>query len=119
MTAAFTERDWDRIYSAAYGEFVTMELVATHPRKRSQVREKRVLQVEQAFRRFRDVIEDRNPPRSKDEAIRRIVGLLGTLLAIVFPQYALLIRIIGFLWDVSTGNNVTISGVASGAASNT
>jgi len=116
MTAAFSERDWDRIERAAYTEFVTNAVVSATGGKRNKVRKTRTEQVEQAYRKFRDAMENPDPPQSRDEAIRQVVGLLGKLLAIVFPNYALLIQIIGFLWDVSTGQNVTIAGVASGAA---
>ena len=118
MTAAFTERDWMTIEQAAFREYVTLPTVATSPGKREKFRKQRSGQVSFALRRFRDAMESEDPPKTKDEAIRRVVGLIGRLLAIIFPQYALLISIIGFLWDVSTGNESTISGVPSGAATN-
>ena len=116
MTAAFSERDWQQIEQAAFHAYVTLPVVATSPGKRDKFRRQRAGQVSLACRRFRDVMESENPPVNKDEAIRQVVGLIGRVLAIIFPQYALLISIIGFLWDVSTGNDLTISGVASGAA---
>ena len=49
---------------------------------------------------FEKVMNSRRPPKSRDEAIRRAVGLLGMMLAAMFPQYALAIKVAGFLWDV-------------------
>jgi hypothetical protein len=116
MTAAYTEKEWMRIEQAAFRAYVTLPAVGTSPSKRDKFRRQRAGQVSLACRRFRSAMESETPPKTKDEAIRQVVGLIGRLLAIIFPQYALLISIIGFLWDVSTGNDVTISGVASGAA---
>jgi hypothetical protein len=116
MTAAFGERDWGRIEQAGFREFVSNAVASVSHSKRHRVREKRREQFSEAFRNFRDVMESDKPPQNKDEAIRQVVGLIGRLLSIIFPQYALLISIISFLWDVSTGNDVTISGVAMGSA---
>ena len=119
MTAAYAERDWDRIEQAGFREFVSNAVASVPHAKRHRVREKRREQFSEAFRHFRDVMESEKPPQTKDEAIKQVVSLLGRILSWIFPQYALLISIIGFLWDVSTGNEVTISGVSSGAATNT
>ena len=116
MTAAFTERDWDRIEQAGYTKFVGIPVAEASPRKRAKLRQKRQEQFSEAYRHFRDVMESEQPPASKEEAIRQIVGLFGKLLAVIFPQYALLISIIGFLWDVSTGAHSTISCVADGSS---
>lgn len=112
MTAAFSERDWIKIEHAAFRQFVTNPAAAEFPKTRERLRRQRTGQVSLACRRFRSVMESEQPPKTKDEAIRQVVGLIGRLLSIIFPQYALLISIIGFLWDVSTGNEATIIGAA-------
>lgn len=116
MTAAFTERDWERIERAAWDEFVSRPAMKLGASRRVRFREKRSVQLLTTTMKFRAAMESPNPPRTKDEAIRQIVGLLGSILAILFPQYGLLISIISFLWDVSTGANTTISGVAIGSS---
>jgi hypothetical protein len=73
--------------------------------RRVKFREKRSVQLLTTCIQFRKQMESESPPETREEAIRRIVGVLGTLLAIVFPQYALLIQIISFLWDATTGQN--------------
>ena len=119
MTAASTERDWDRICRALNVEFIWRPAKAMKYEKRFAFCTKRERQLQSAFDQFRYVMESDNPPRSKEEAIRQVLGLLRRglgMLSWIFPQYALLIAIIGFLWDVSTGQNVTITNVPSGAA---
>ena len=119
MTAAFNEQDWSRICRAVNEEFIWRPVKAMKHEKRFAFCAKRERQLQSAFNQFRYVMESDNPPRSKEEAIRQVLGLLRTglgMLSWIFPQYALLIAIIGFLWDVSTGQNVTITNVASGAA---
>lgn len=121
MTAAFSERDWDRIYNATWQEFVTFPAIQTVGSKRNKFREKRSGQVAATINNFRAAMESDNPPQSKEEAVRQVAGLLRRILGAlswVFPQYSILIQIIGFLWDVSTGQNVTIAGVASAEAHN-
>ncbi|MGL4398991.1 MAG: hypothetical protein ACRCXD_03905 [Luteolibacter sp.] len=56
--------------------------------------------VRKAARDFHAIMSSRKPPQSRDEAIRRAVGLLGMMLAAMFPQYALAIKVAGFLWDI-------------------
>ena len=119
MTAAFTERDWDRICRALNEEFIWRPVASMKQNKRMPFAAKRERQLQSTFDQFRAAMESDNPPQSKEEAIRRVAGLLRNLLGAlswIFPQYALLIAIIGFLWDVSTGQNVTITNVPSGAA---
>lgn len=116
MTAAFTERDWERIERAAWDHFVSSPAMSLGASRRVKFREKRSVQLLTTCIQFRKQMESDSPPETREEAIRRIVGVLGTLLAIVFPQYALLIQIISFLWDATTGTQSTISGVAMGAS---
>jgi hypothetical protein len=62
-------------------------------------------------------MESSQPPKSRDEAIRNVIGLIGSLLSYFLPQYALLISIISFLWDeLEDARVIRIAGVASGAA---
>ncbi len=120
MTAAFGERDWDRIEQAGFREFVSNTVASVPNAKRHRVREKRREQFAEAYRNFRDVMESDKPPQTKDEAIKQVLNaflrIAAAVLPFLFPQTKLLIAIISFLWDVSTGNGVTISGVASGSA---
>jgi hypothetical protein len=49
---------------------------------------------------FHAVMHSTDPPQTKSEAIRRAIGIIGLLFASLFPQYALAIRVAGFLWDI-------------------
>lgn len=122
MTVAFNEKDWDRICRALNEEFIWRPVKAMKREKRLAFYAKRERQLQSTFDQFRAAMESDNPPNSKEEAVRQVAGLLRRVLGAlswVFPQYSLLIQIIGFLWDVSTSQNVTIAGVASGSTSNT
>ena len=66
-------------------------------------RKKRRRTVDQTIERGINVLESSNPPRSRDAAIRSIVGPLAFVLALIFPQYALAIRVAGWLWDYLQG----------------
>jgi|GEM_PF-1914265 len=55
--------------------------------------------VDRTVEKSLDVMESTKPPQSRSEAIRRIVGPLAIMLAMVFPQYALMIRVAGWVWD--------------------
>lgn len=57
-------------------------------------------QIKATSRSFHRAMNSRKPPQDRDEAIRRAVGLLGMMLAAMFPQYALAIKVAGFLWDI-------------------
>jgi hypothetical protein len=122
MTAAHEQRlkedEWLRIKDAALKHFVNEPTAQEAPRKRNRFREKRLKETNRCIGAFRKVMESNNPPKSKEEAIRIAIGLLGYLLSFVFPHYALAIQIIGFLWDIMQGQSVTIAGVAIGEAHN-
>jgi hypothetical protein len=57
-----------------------------------------------------NVMESEKPPQSRDESIRRtiksmyprsqwLIAVLSIVIAKMFPQYALAIRIAGWVWD--------------------
>lgn len=71
--------------------------VDTDSDAQTSAREKQIKATSRAFHR---AMNARKPPQDRDEAIRRAVGLLGLLFASMFPQYALAIKVAGFLWDV-------------------
>ena len=103
MTAAFTERDRENITLSACYAFDCNHYVAGVRNDPPERRKKRK-HVEETVSRGLEVLESNSPPRSREEAIRRIVGAVAMALAFFFPQYRLAIQVAGWLWDYVHGS---------------
>ena len=119
MTAAFDNQIWYTLESKAWRAFDCNPTPAeslVKPSRTDRARQRKRVQVSDVVVRFRKTMESSQPPKSRDEAIRNVIGLIGSLLSYIFPQYALLISIISFLWDeLEDARVIRIAGVASGA----
>lgn len=98
-----TETEYE---SAAMAQFMSdgvmlADGVDTDSDAQTSAREKQIKATSKAFYK---AMNSRKPPQSRDDSIRRAVGLLGMMLgmmlAAMFPQYALAIKVAGFLWDI-------------------
>jgi len=72
-------------------------------RSEASERKKRRDTVGRTIERGLDVMNSGTPPKTREAAIRSIVGPLAFVLALIFPQYALAIRVAGWLWDYLQG----------------
>ena len=110
MTAAFTQRDAYSIEANAWRQFGVAPLAAGVLKESRAQRQKR-RQISETVASGLEVLESNSPPRSRDEAIRRIVGAVAMALAFFFPQYRLAIQVAGWLWDYLHGDpSATTSG---------
>jgi hypothetical protein len=102
MTAAFTTRDQATIEARLW---VAMDCqpLATGLRKEDKQRVRKRQRVTAASDKFFEIMNSDNPPQSREEVIRLTIGTLGMVLAYLFPQYALAIRVAGWLWDYLHG----------------
>ena len=103
MTAAFTQRDAYSIEAQAWREFQVAP-VASGVLKESRAQRQKRRQVSETVAVGLEVLESNSPPRSREEAIRRIVGAVAMALAFLFPQYRLAIQVAGWLWDYVHGD---------------
>ena len=96
----FTTIDRENITRSAHYAFTCYEFTkGTESRTEAKERRQKRDRVSATIATGLDVLESENPPKSKEEAIRRIVGVVAFLLAGIFPQYALAIKVAGWLWD--------------------
>lgn len=102
MTAAFTQNDAYRIEAQAWRDFQVAPIAAGVLKESKAQRQKRA-RVSETVAAGLAVLESKNPPRSREEAIRMIVGAVGMALALLFPQYRLAIQVAGWLWDYLHG----------------
>jgi hypothetical protein len=102
MTAAFSQRDAYRIEAEAWREFRVAPL-ASGVLKESRAQRQKRRQISESVATGLEILGSKTPPRSRDEAIRMIVGSLGMALAFFFPQYRLAIQVAGWLWDYLHG----------------
>jgi len=110
MTAAFSQRDAYSIEAQAWREFGVAPLAAGVLKESKAQRHKR-RQISETVASGLEILESNSPPKSRDEAIRMIVGALGMALSILFPQYRLAIQVAGWLWDYVHGDpSATTSG---------
>jgi len=103
MKPTFSTKDQADIEQAALRQFDCATLPFGHKRE-SKERAKRRTHVTATTRRFLDAMNSPKPPKTRDEAITASVGLLTSLLSMIFPQYALAIAVAGWLWDYLNGN---------------
>jgi hypothetical protein len=110
MTAAFSQRDSYSIEAQAWREFGVVPIAAGVLKESKSQRQKRH-RISETVASGLTVLESNSPPRSRDEAIRMIVGAVGMALAFLFPQYRLAIQVAGWLWDYLHGDPIaTASG---------
>ena len=107
MTAAFTQSDAYSIEAKAWREFGVAPIAAGVLKESRAQRQKRN-RISETVATGLELLESNNPPKSRDEAIRMIVGAVGMALAILFPQYRLAIQVAGWLWDYLHGEPSTI-----------
>jgi hypothetical protein len=98
MTKTFTQRDRENITISAHYVFGCNKYVTGAKNDPPERRKKRD-RVSATIAAGLDVLDSDNPPKSKEEAIRRIVGAVAIALAFLFPQYRLAIQVAGWLWD--------------------
>ena len=106
MTAAFSTNERDNIIRSAHYVFGCHQYttgVRNEPPERRKKRDRITATIDRGF----EVLESDNPPQSREEAIRRIVGVAAMLVAFLFPQYRLAIQVAGWLWDYIYGVGVT------------
>lgn len=106
MTAAFTQNDAYRIEAQAWRDFQVAPIAAGVLKESKAQRQKRA-RISETVAAGLAVLESKNPPRSREEAIRMIVGAVGMALALLFPQYRLAIQVAGWLWDYLHGAEVS------------
>ena len=106
MTAAFTQRDAYSIEANAWREFGVAPIAAGVLKESKAQRQKRH-RISETVATGLTVLESNSPPRSRDEAIRMIVGAVGMALAFLFPHYRLAIQVAGWLWDYLHGEPST------------
>lgn len=99
MTAAFSQRDAYRIEAEAWRAFQVAPLASAGMLKEPKSQRLKRTRISETVARGLEVLESDNPPKSRDEAIKRIVGAGLMLLAFLFPQYRLAIQVAGWLWD--------------------
>ncbi len=110
MTAAHTQRDAYSIEANAWRQFGVAPLAAGVLKESRAQRQKR-RQISDTVASGLEILESNSPPKSRDEAIRMIVGAVGMALSILFPQYRLAIQVAGWLWDYLHGDpSATTSG---------
>jgi len=102
MKPTFSIKDQADIEQSALREFDCAPLPFGH-KQESKARARRRAQVTATTRRFLDAANSSRPPKTRDEAITASVGLLTTILSMIFPQYALAIAVAGWLWDYLNG----------------
>lgn len=83
----------------ALEEFDCRPLQLGHkPEKKERVRRRQTVQ--DATAKFSRALMN-NPELSKTETLRTIIGVLRMMLAPMFPQIALAIAVLEFLWDLT------------------
>lgn len=95
--------DWFMIEAKTWRAFDCQPVVGESllkPSRKDRVRIKKRNQVSIGVDRFRQVMDSPNPPQTRDEAVKSVIGSFGYFLAIIFPQYALLIQIITVAWEL-------------------
>jgi hypothetical protein len=103
MTAAFSQRDQYRIEADAWKAFNCAPTAAGSKKESRALLAKRT-QVSSTIAKGMAVFESESPPKSREQAIRAIVGVVAMLLSAIFPQYRLAISIAGWLWDYLHGD---------------
>lgn len=103
MTAAFTQCDAYSIEANAWREFGVAPL-ASGVLKESRAQRQKRRQISETVAIGLAIMESNTPPKSRDEAIKMIVGAVAMALAFLFPQYRLAIQVAGWLWDYLHGD---------------
>jgi hypothetical protein len=106
MAMMFTNQDIHAIEAKAWREFKVAPLASGRNEETPATQRKR-RQVSTEVYRGLQVLSSDNPPRSRDEAIERIVGVIGMMLQVFFPQYRLAIQVAGWLWELLHGESST------------
>ena len=109
MTAAFSQRDAYDIEAKAWKAFKVAPLASAGMLKEPKSQRRKRTQISDTIATGLEVLESNNPPKSRDEAIKRIVGAGLMLMAFLFPQYRLAIQVAGWLWDYVHGDPSAIS----------
>lgn len=86
------------ILAKAYREFGCTETVSRGKRNNRKAEKKREQVRGYAGKLFVAMNSD-NPPRTQDEAIAVVLGVVGRVLSYLFPQYALAIAVAIFIWN--------------------
>ena len=102
MTAAFTQND-QRAVEARLWVAMDCHPIATGLRKEDKQRTRKRQQVTAASDKFFDLMNSENPPQSREEVIRLVVGALRVALLFWLPQYSIAIQAAGWLWDYLHG----------------
>jgi len=98
MPAVFTQSYQNKIESAVLIEFDCAPL-SSGVRREDKHRRRRREVVTGVHSEYFIVMNGENPPQSRKEAISATVGAIAMLLQFIFPQYALMIKIAGWIWD--------------------
>ena len=103
MKPTYSTQDQSSIEQAALRQFDCDNLPFGH-KKETKARIRKRLQVETTTRKFLDAMNSASPPKTRDEAIGSVVGVVSTLLALLVPQFAMAIKVAGWLWDYLNGD---------------
>ncbi len=107
MTAAYTQIEQQEIERRLWvvEDCYPLAGVGMSPRSRREDREREAKRksVSAASDKFFDAMNSDSPPQSREDAIRIVVGVFGILLSYLFPQFAIAIRVAGWLWDFTHG----------------
>lgn len=100
MTAAFAQRDIQRLISEAEYRFACNEIAMCGGQDRYERRNKRKVVHQVAERFFRAMNSDK-PPRTRDEAVRMALPIGWLILSIIWKTLAL--EIARWLWERTQG----------------
>ena len=102
MKPTFSTRDQAEIEAAALREF-NCSVLPFGSKREDKARARRRDRVAATTRKFLDSMNSSKPPATRDDAIAASVGLMATVLSLIFPQFALAIAVAGWLWDYLNG----------------
>jgi hypothetical protein len=102
MKPTFSTRDQAEIEAAALREF-DCSVLPFGSKREDKARARKRASVAATTRKFIDAANSSKPPATRDEAIGASVGLVATILSLIFPQFALAISVAGWLWDYLNG----------------
>lgn len=93
-----TAQQQNSLIEAAWREFECSSDVRQGRQKNAKAARKRQ-QIQEYGDRLFEAVNSDNPPKTQDEAIAVVIGMVGRVLAYVFPQYALAIQVAIWLWQ--------------------
>lgn len=94
----YTTEQQNNLLEAAYREFGCSQDFS-RGREKNKKAEKKRREIKKYGNRLIDAMNSGNPPKTQDEAIVVVIGVVGRVLSYLFPQYALAIAVAIFVWN--------------------